>query len=185
MELSLEVTIQETEERLVERALKRDRIAFTALYERCVNQIYKHVYYRVDNRSDAEDITEEAFVRAWKFIDKYKRTGALFVAWLMAIAHNLIVDYYKLKKRHVSLKDVVCATGSGSDPEVLAELNLTRDRVREAIMKLKGEKQRVILMHFIDGFSYAEIAQALNKTEGAIRVIQCRALMDLRRVLTE
>lgn len=172
--------LSESEEQLVEQAVGRNGTAFTALYERYVEQIYRHVYYRVGNQADAEDITEETFIRAWKAIDRYKIKGAPFVAWLIKITRNLIIDYYRSQKKHVPLDDVECATDSEKSPEAIAELNLDQHQIREAIKKLKGEKRKVILMHFIDGFSYAEIARALKKSEGAVRVIQCRALNDLR-----
>ncbi len=70
------------------------------------------------------------------------------------------------------------------DPQVDAEVVLNQIYVKRAIFKLKKEKQKVILMRFIDGFSYAEIAKTLNKSEGAIRVIQHRALKELRQILT-
>jgi RNA polymerase sigma-70 factor (ECF subfamily) len=94
------------------------------------------------------------------------------------------VDYYRARKKFVSLEEA--KTSSENDetsPEAMTEASLNRSYIRDAISKLKGEKQRVILMRFIDGFSYGEIAQALNKSEGAVRVIQHRALNDLRRML--
>jgi RNA polymerase sigma factor (sigma-70 family) len=72
-----------------------------------------------------------------------------------------------------------------SDPEGLAEVNFSSTVIKEAVMKLKGDKQKVILMHFIDGFDYHEIASFLNKSEGAVRVIQFRALDDLRQLLNQ
>lgn len=173
-----------TENTLVERAVQRDRAAFATLYDNYVDRVYRHVYYRVSNQNDAEDITQEVFIKAWKAINKYKKTGAPFVAWILAIAHNLVVDYYRARKKFVSLEEA--KTSSENDetsPEAMTEASLNQSYIRDAILKLKGEKQRVILMRFIDGFSYGEIAQALNKSEGAVRVIQHRALNDLRRML--
>lgn len=176
---------QGTEESLVERAVQRDRAAFTALYDKYVDRIYRHVYYRVSNQSEAEDITQEVFIRAWKAINKYKRRGAPFVAWLLAIAHNLVVDYYKTRKESIPLDEARAVGGSDeTNPEAMTEASLNRSYIRNAVSKLKGDKQKVILMRFIEGFSYGEIAQALNKSEGAVRVIQHRALGDLRRMLT-
>jgi RNA polymerase sigma-70 factor, ECF subfamily len=176
---------QESEEYLVQRAIQRDRPAFTALYDRYVDQVFRHVYYRVSNQTDAEDITQEAFVRAWKAIDRYKRTEAPFAAWLITIARNLIVDHYKRKPNTVNLDDVVeqAPHQTVSDPERLAESSFNRDLVRRAIAKLKGDQQQVVTMRFIDGFSYEEIAQAMNKSQGAVRVIQYRALNELRQWL--
>jgi RNA polymerase sigma-70 factor (ECF subfamily) len=68
-------------------------------------------------------------------------------------------------------------------PEKQAEINFNNSVIKKAVLKLNGDKQKVILMHFIDGLSYEEIAKALNKNEGAIRVIQYRALNDLRGLL--
>jgi RNA polymerase sigma-70 factor (ECF subfamily) len=179
------VPSDESEDYLVQQAVKRDRAAFAALYDRCVDQVYRHVKYRVSNQADAEDITQEAFVKAWKAIDKYRKTGAPFVVWLITIAGNLVADHYRGRQKIV-ITDEVPENDSGnqvSDPEGLAEANFNNVLIKEAILKLEGDKQKVILMHFIDGFSYGEIAKALNKSEGAVRVIQYRALDNLRRLL--
>ncbi len=175
----------ESEDYLVEQAIKRDRAAFTALYERCIDQVYRHVYYRVSNHDYAEDITQETFVKAWKAIDKYKRTGAPFVTWLITIAGHLVIDHYRSRQNTTNIDDVVeeVPDKQVSDPQALAEANFNSAIIKEAVLKLNGDKQRVILMHFIDGFSYEEIARALHKSEGAVRVIQYRALGDLKRLL--
>ncbi len=177
--------VNDTEDYLVEQAIKRDRAAFTALYERCIDQVYRHVYYRVSNHDYAEDITQETFVKAWKAIDKYKRTGAPFVAWLITIAGHLVIDHYRSLRNTINIDDVVEKVPGNqvSDPEKQAEASFSKAIIKEAVLKLKGDKQRVILMHFIDGFSYDEIARVLNKSEGAIRVIQYRALNDMRSLL--
>ena len=175
---------QESQDWLIQRAIERDQAAFATLYDSYMDRVYRHVYYRVSNQIDAEDITQEVFIRAWKAINKYKRTGAPFVTWLLAIAHNLIVDHYRARKNLVSLEEAEASSQTAeASPEAMAEASLTKDYVRRAVLKLKGEKQRVILMRFIDGLSYGEIAKVLNKSEGAVRVIQCRALNDLKHML--
>jgi RNA polymerase sigma-70 factor (ECF subfamily) len=166
--------VPESEHDLVQQAIKRDRAAFTALYERHVDQVYRHIYYRVFNQIEAEDITQDTFVKAWKAIDNYKNTGAPFAAWLFIISRNLIADHYKKKPKHLNIDE---------DPEGMAEANLNKELVKNAVLKLKGDKQQVIIMRFIDGFSYEEIARALNKNEGAVRMIQCRGLIELRQLL--
>ena len=176
--------VQNSEGSLVKRAVRRDRVAFATLYNKYVVQVYRHVYYRAPSLADAEDITQEVFIRAWKAIDKYKRTAAPFVTWLIAVARNLIADHYKARKKTVSLEEAeVPIQSDEASPEVIAETSLNRSYVKNAISKLKGDKQKVILMHFIDGFGYGEIARILNKSEGTVRVIQYRALNDLRRIL--
>jgi len=175
---------RESEDLLIQRAVKRDSAAFAALYDSNIDKVYRHVYYRLYNQADAEDITQEVFIRAWKAINKYKRTGAPFVAWLIVIARNLIVDHHKSRKKLVSLEEGKATSNCvETNPEAMTEASLNRSYTRKAVMKLKGEKQKVILMRFIDGFSYREIAKVLNKSEGAVRVIQYRALNDLRRMM--
>lgn len=181
----MDIPSQESEERLVERAVSHDKAAFTALYEKYVGQIYRHTYYRVGNQADAEDITEEVFIKAWKSIGRFKQTGAPFISWLITITRNQTIDYYRARKSHIPLDKIEIAALSDSEPEKIAEHNFNQERVRNAIKKLKGEKQKVIMMHFIDGFSYSQIASALKKSEGAVRVIQYRALIDLKRILAE
>ena len=177
---------QESEDLLVQRAVERDKAAFTSLYNNYIDRVYKYAYYRVSNNTDAEDITQEVFIRAWKAIDKYKKTGAPFAAWLISITHNLIVDYYRARKKLVSLEMTETSAQTNEiNPETIAEASLNKEKVREAIFKLKIERQKVVLMRFIDGLSYDEIARVLNKSEGAVRVIQYRALSDLRRILTQ
>ncbi len=177
--------IHDSEDYLVQQAIKRDQAAFTVLYERCVDRVYRHVYYKVSNHDETEDITQEAFVRAWKAIDRYKRTGAPFVSWIITIAGNIIIDHYR-KQQKVEFTDEIEKISEKDlgnqilGPERQAEINFDNTIIKKAVLKLTGDKQRVILMHFIDGLSYEEIAKALNKNEGAIRVIQYRALSDLR-----
>lgn len=173
------------EDYLVQRAIRRDREAFSALYDLCVNRVYRHVYYRVANQTETEDITQEIFARAWQAIDRYRQTGAPFTAWLITIANRLIIDYYRSRAKQTKIDE---ASKNNLDYQVVdpaekAEVNADNALVKAAVLKLKGDKQKVILMHFIDNFSYAEIARALNKTENAIRVIQYRALADLKRLL--
>jgi RNA polymerase sigma-70 factor, ECF subfamily len=106
------------------------------------------------------------------------------VAWLITIAHNLVVDHYRANKKLVLLREIGELGDCGeTDPEILTEISLNQDSIRRTILNLKGEKQKVILMRFVDGFSCREVAQALNKSEGSVRVIQYRALNDLRRML--
>jgi RNA polymerase sigma-70 factor, ECF subfamily len=181
----LSLPLSEPERELVQQAVKCDRAAFTALYERYVDQVYRHVYYRVSNQADAEDITQEVFVRAWKAIRNYKTTEAPFTAWLITIAHHLVADHYRRQPQPLVMDEVPekYLGQPSSDPQRMAEANFNKSAIKEAVMKLKGDQQKVIMMHFIDGFSYEEIARALNKSEGAVRVIQYRALSELKRWL--
>jgi RNA polymerase sigma-70 factor, ECF subfamily len=179
------VPIYKSEDYLVQQAIKRDRAAFSCLYDNCIDKVYQHIFYRVSNQADAEDITQEVFTRAWKSIDKYRKTGAPFAAWLISIASNLIIDFYRKKHKSARIDEVLKNTPEGRslNPEEQAEINIESSLVKAAVLKLKGDKQKVIIMHFIDGLSYREIAAALGRNENSIRVIQFRALNDMKRML--
>ncbi|MFC1870962.1 RNA polymerase sigma factor [Chloroflexota bacterium] len=170
---------------LVERAVSGDADAFGRLYDMHVDRVYRHVYYRVGSTQDAEDMTQQVFLRAWQAIHRYKKTTSPFLAWLIKISHNLVVDFYRSKKDKAYLDFEIAADGLNSSPERLAEVNSDQNRLRKVILQLPGEQQQVILMNFIEGFSYAEIVSTLGKSEGAIRVIQHRALKKMRNILGE
>jgi RNA polymerase sigma-70 factor (ECF subfamily) len=179
------LSFYESEDYLVQQAVTGDASAFAKLYDICVDRVYKHVFYRVSNPADAEDITQECFTRAWKAVGRYKNTGAPFVAWLIAISDRLAVDQYR-KRRKLVQQDAEYfepLEGNAADPADQAEMDFEAGLVRRAVMRLGRDKQRVVLMYFIDGFSHREIARHLNKSEGTVRVIQYRALADLRRML--
>ena len=180
---SLEIQHTDSEVYILERAVKRDRLAFASLYDLYLDRVYRYVYYWLPSKADAEDITQEVFIRAWHAIDKYKVTGAPFVSWLITIARNLVNSHHRASKRLVPLPETDLIMSDNPGPQAEAEMNFTRNYVRDAILKLKGEKQKVIQMRFINEMGYGEVAQALNKTEGAVRVLQYRALKDLRGIL--
>ena len=170
---------------LIKGAVGGDAYAFGRLYDMYVDRMYRHIYYRVGNTEDTEDLTQQVFLRAWQAIGRYKKTSSPFIAWLITIGHNLVIDFYRSKKDKVYLDSEVVANDSDSSPERVAETNFQQQQLRRAILQLPGTQQQVILMSFIEGFSCAEIAASLGKTEGAIRVIQHRALKKMRHILGE
>ncbi len=168
---------------LIQRAISGDTDAFGKLYDMYVDRVYKHLYYRVGNIADAEDLTQQVFLKAWQAIGRYKKTASPFLAWLMTISHNLVVDYYRTKKDKAYLEAEVTANDLASSPEGIAEARYVQQQLRRVILQLPGEQQQVVLLRFIEGFRYAEIAAVLGKSEGAIRVILHRALVKLRHIL--
>jgi RNA polymerase sigma-70 factor (ECF subfamily) len=168
---------------LVLRAISRDANAFGKLYDMYVDRVYRHVYYRVGNVADAEDLTQRVFLKAWQAIDRYKRRASPFLAWLMTISHNLVVDFYRTKKDKAYLEADVTANDLTSSPERIAETRFDQQQLRRAILQLRGEQQQVVLMRFIEGFEFKEIASLLGKSEGAIRVMLHRALARLQQIL--
>ena len=165
---------------LIEQAIEGDSNAFSSLYHAHAEKVFRHVSYRVPDKADAEDITQEVFIRAWRAVGRYRIGETPFISWLLAIAKNLIADFYRLRKNHVSLDDTT-ACASGIDLERDVETSLKKEELRIAISHLGKVKQKVLLMRFIEDRSYPEISLALGKSEGAVRVLVYRALVDLKK----
>jgi len=176
--------ISEDEIALVEAAIGGDARAFAALYDRHADRVFRHVYYRVANQSDAEDLTQQVFLQAWRAIDRYQRTGAPFVAWLLTIAYHVVVSHTRRSKPTSSLELEPATTERWADPEGETMSRFEQQAVRTAILRLKPDQQQVIMMRFVEHFDHADVAAALGKSEGYVRVIQHRALNELRRILT-
>lgn len=174
-----------TEEALIQQAIHGDGDAFTRLYDIYVGRVYRHISYRVATVADVEDLTQEVFVRAWRSIRRYKPGERPFLAWLYTIAHNLVIDYYRKKGREhvVSLEEPLGKIGTRLDPNIEEVLDL--DVVRRMLERLPGDQQQVLMLRFVEGLDYIDVAAALGKSQGAVRVIQLRALRRLRQLLEE
>ncbi len=170
---------------LIQKATSGDSSAFGKLYDMYVDRVYRHVYYRVGNVADAEDLTQQVFIKAWQAIGRYRKAASPFIAWLITISHNLVVDFYRTRKDKTYLDAEVVADDLASSPERIAETRFDQQHLRRAIQQLHGEQQQVVLLRFIEGFGYEEIASLMGKREGTIRVIQHRALAKLRHILEE
>jgi RNA polymerase sigma-70 factor, ECF subfamily len=169
---------------LVERSKKRDQAAFAGLYDQFLGPVYRYVLYRVGNRADAEDLSEQVFLQAWAAIERFHWQSKPFLAWLYALAHNLVVDWRRHAKPAQSLDDDEYPL----DPEnPSAARALTRwldaELLAVAIDRLTPEQQQVITLKFIEGFDTAQVARLMDKRAGTIRALQLRALQSLRREL--
>ncbi len=169
---------------LAKRASEHDPAAFAQLYNAYVEKIYKYVYYKVGNAPDAEDLTEQVFLKAWEAIGRYTWCGYPFSSWLYKLAHNLVVDHYRTRREALPLNDILSTSDEPIiDPEAALNLSLDAAELQEAIAQLTDEQRQVVSLKFIEGYDNAEIAQMLNKKEGAIRALQYRALRSLQGIL--
>jgi RNA polymerase sigma-70 factor (ECF subfamily) len=172
---------------LVERARDGDSEAFGLLYDRYVDTVYRYLYYRVGNRSLAEDLTSETFLRALRRIGTVTWQGRDLGAWLVTIARNLTADHFKSSRfrLEVSTADMRDADRleDGPEREVLDALN--NATLLEAVKRLNPEQQECILLRFIQGLSVSETAEAMGKNDGAIKALQYRAVRSLGRLLPE
>jgi RNA polymerase sigma-70 factor, ECF subfamily len=170
---------------LVNRVVvSRDPNAFGELYDRFVERVYRYLYFRSGSHPEAEDLTEQVFLKAWEAIGRYRWQGRPFLAWFYRLAHNTHIDHVRTHKPTLSLNNdehpVELASAAAA---VELGRTLDADLLARALAQLTLDQQHVIVMKFMDGLDNEQIAQTLNKREGAIRALQMRALMSLRRVL--
>jgi RNA polymerase sigma-70 factor (ECF subfamily) len=168
---------------LVAHAIEGDERSFTDLYDRFHDRIYRHLYYRVGRAQDAEDLTQQVFLQAWRALGRYRQGRTPFVAWLFTIAHNTVISFYRRNKGLVSLEEELPERPSPDGVEEPTETRLEHERARRAMARLKPEQQMVLSMRFLEDFEYSDIGAALGKSEGNVRVIQHRALHELRRLM--
>lgn len=153
------------------------------LYDEYYNKIAHYAYVRIGNRTEAEDIAGDVFLKALESIKTYEERGLPMQAWLFRIAHNLVVDYLrKVSKRSTVSIEYVEVTDD-NDPEDTALLNLEVEGVRKAMENLTEDQQEVIQLRFFGGLPSKEVASIMKKSDGAIREMQRAALSRLRQLL--
>lgn len=168
-------------EELVAKAKNGDADAFGSIYDHYVDQIYKYVYYRVP-QGEAEDMVETIFMKAWEKLYQYKPKQKGFGAWLFRIGHNLIVDMYRVRKdkEFMELTDDTPEYRREHNPIKMTEDSLYSEKLRSAISKLSKSHKQVVILKFINELSNDEISKILKKSEGNIRILQFRALKELK-----
>jgi RNA polymerase sigma-70 factor, ECF subfamily len=157
----------------------------TGLYEEYYNKIARYVFVRIGDRSEAEDIASEVFVKALDSLKTYQERGLPMQAWIFRIAHNLVVDYLrKGKQRAVVPIDAVEIT-SDTDPVTTAETHIEISRVVKAMERLTEDQREVVRLRFFGGLSSKEVSSVMEKTDGSVREMQSAALEKLRQILNE
>jgi RNA polymerase sigma-70 factor, ECF subfamily len=156
--------------------------AFTALYRAHLRDVYSYSYYRVGNHHDAEDLTEQTFLQAYRHFARAQREsqGRPLRPWLIRIAHNLAANYYRDKSRRPQtsiddagpLQDLHTTEGIVEGREDLA-------RILECVEQLPDDRREALIMRFALGMDNREIARALGRTDGATKVLLHRAIRQL------
>lgn len=174
---------------LVDAARDGDADAFAALYDRYLDKVYRFVYFKCgSDQALAEDLTSETFIRALRRIRDFTWQGRDIGAWFITIARNLVYDHYKSGRARLEITGIDPTGHKGDeivDPEHEALKSVTRAELGKAIAQLNEEQQEVIHLRFMQELSVAETAAAMEKTEGAIKAMQFRAVKALYRLVTE
>jgi RNA polymerase sigma-70 factor (ECF subfamily) len=159
--------------------------AFGELYERYAQTVFRFVYAHLRERFDAEDLTEEVFLRAWRSLSNYREQGVPFQAFLFKIARNALIDFYRRSGRsggHMpieeqSFPDLRPDTGEA------ALINMEHREIRKTLDQLREDYRTVLVLRFLSGLSPDETSEVMGRTPGAIRILQHRALSALRNLL--
>ena len=171
---------------LVERGQQGDRDALEELYLIHFDRIYSYLHVSVGNRHDAEDLTTQTFLKMLEKIGSFKWQSSPFSAWLFRIAHNLAMDHFRARRRWQPEEEVPEPPG---EEEPSAELKALQTIGRESMLKLidhlSPEQQQVLTLKFVFNLPNAEVAAILDKTEGAIKSLQHRALVSLQKQIQQ
>jgi RNA polymerase sigma-70 factor (ECF subfamily) len=174
-----------TEEELkncLQKAQSGDQEAFGRIYDHFADKIYRFIYFRVGHQQVAEDVLSDTFVKSWEKINQINSPSALS-GWLYQIAKNNIIDYYRLKKELVTLSEVEEFLIDEANPVDSVNLNLEQNNILNVLNQLPQDQQQVIKYRFFEDLSNEEIAYVMGKSEGAIRVLQHRAINKLKELL--
>jgi RNA polymerase sigma-70 factor (ECF subfamily) len=178
------------ERALVARAGRGEAEAVGRLYDAYVAQVYRYCLGRVRNAADAEDLTEEIFLKVigaiegfeWRVLGESERSP--FRAWVFRIAHNHVVSFHRRAAARgpaAELSDAIHDDRRG--PQELAETKIAIEEVLEVVRSLPDAQRDVILLRFVSGLSVAETATALDKQQTNVKVLQHKGIQRLKRLL--
>jgi len=162
---------------LVQAAKSGSQSAFAELYDAYIKKIYNFIYYKTLHKDVAEDITSDVFLKAWKNISQLQ--GDNFSAWLYSVARHAVIDYYRACKNIIDIED--CWDLPANDDLLTNTDNALKvGLIKEAMQGLTPQDREIIMMRLWLDLSFKEIAEQLDKQEGAVKVAFSRALSRLK-----
>ncbi len=160
---------------------RNDPEAFGLLYSRYAHRVISYFLLRTGNREDAEDLASQLFVRAFEALPRFRTGQGTVRSWLFAIAHNLAVSHYRSRRATQPLDSLELMDGSPPlDERAVREDDLAR--LRRALASLSDDQRRVVELR-LAGLSGIEISKAVGKSHAAVKMLQHRALEQLRKAL--
>jgi RNA polymerase sigma-70 factor, ECF subfamily len=161
----------------------KDRLA--VIFEEYYDKVARYIYIRTGDKSEAEDLAGDVFLKALESIKTYREQGVPIQAWLFRIAHNLVVDRYRRMNKRKTIPVEDREIRDESDPAVTAERNIEIERVKRAMKHLTEQQREVVRLRFFGGLTSREVAGLTGKSYGAVREMQSAALEKLRQLLGE
>ena len=172
---------------LVRAAQAGDMNAFSDLFDRYYDVVFRYVLFRMNDRTLAEDITQETFLRALRRITSVTYQGRDIGAWFVTIARNLIFDHVKSSRYRLesTTSDIIELSPSTHGPEQQVLDLATNEELLRCVRKLNADQQECISLRFLQGLSVAETAKIMDRNEGAVKALQHRAVRRLAQLLPE
>jgi RNA polymerase sigma-70 factor (ECF subfamily) len=171
------------EKSLAELARQGDPAAFGEIYDRHASLIYQYAYTLLGNKSEAEDLTAETFLRALQAIKRYRWTGRPLSSWLLTIARNLGMNHLRRGQRTKDAFRLLPALTSRNPAEPRSAHGVDIEELHRAIAALSPVQREVVILRFVLALDYPQVAEMVGKSVNNVRVIQCRALQKLRKEL--
>lgn len=179
----------EQEKEILKKIKNGDNEAFGELYDFYAPRVYRFVRLKVDSQETAQDLTSEAFLKIWQYLQEQRKIRERFQALLYKIARNLVIDFYRTKSvREILIEDSLEELSGAEDEETSDVLVLRQEEmaeIKKALIQINPNYQDVIFWYYIDELPIIDIAEILNKNEGAVRVLIHRAVKALRGVMEE
>ncbi len=161
--------------------MENKRKEFSRIYDQYIDKIYRFVYIKVNSQEIAEDLSSDTFLRCWEKFRENPNKIENPQAFLFQIARNLVTDYYREKGRtKIVSAEFVSIIDPNNNLEKASQISSDFDNIKEAITKLNGDYQDIIIWHYIDDLSVPEIAKITDRSEGAVRVSLHRAINALK-----
>jgi RNA polymerase sigma-70 factor (ECF subfamily) len=172
-----------SDSRLLERACEYDAQALAEIYDRYAESIYRYLYRYLGNAAQAEDLASEVFLKLLEVLGTRRAPREHLQGWLYRVAHNLAMDWFRSQSKGptVALNEELVA--DGDLPAIAVEKRLDQQELRLAIGRLTSAQQQVIILRFGEGFKVAEVAELMGKSQGAVKILQHRAVKRLRKLL--
>jgi RNA polymerase sigma-70 factor (ECF subfamily) len=171
---------------LVKKAVGGDPQAFGSLYERYFKNIYRFLLAQLNDHHEAEDLTTEVFIKAWRSLPRYRERGYPFSAYLFRIARNAVVDLHRKSRLEIRSIDQVPIKPLVSNPPGEGLDEAQNERIlSECLKRLQETHRTVLILRFMVGLPTAEVGKVMDRSEGAIRVLQHRAIKRLRTLIED
>jgi RNA polymerase sigma-70 factor (ECF subfamily) len=172
------------ESTLVQRAQQRDSQAFSEIYEAYFDKIYRYIALRIRNDMEAEDLTQQVFMKVLHSISSYKNQGVPFSSWVYRIAHNQVVDFLRQHNKRATVDiDGLPLPDTGDDPQHIMEKEYDIEQLKTAMKQLTDSQQEVLALRFTGEMPIVQCAGIMGKSEGAIKALQHSAVQALRKAL--